>query len=191
MQTTNSIATITEDDYPIRYEARKNPGVWVESTHKWANTPAQEAACFRELTPNPAHNDDGSGIYVSIVKCATTREYLADCESYGPNQYRRQNNKLLRAGTLEEAKRLATTWIETIARPWVARELTHQVDYVELTGPDGAIFTGQLYGVASGNLGMPGAFVKLDNPDAYPGAVRRGGVVWVTQKNIRRLPHID
>lgn len=186
LQTAEGIRTITADTFPIRYAARANPGVWVESTHELANTPGLEAACYREPTQNPVHEWDQAGIFVEVVKCATTRKYIAFCESYGPNQYRRQHNNHFEAATLAEAKRLATEWIETSARPWVAKELANQVDYVQVIDAEGTAHNGELWGVASGDRqNMRCAWVKLSDPEAFEGNGVRDGKVWIEWARIR------
>lgn len=185
-----TIQTVTIDTYPTRYGCDDHLSVWVESTHPLASRPGHEVACYRELTQNPAFDWDTAGVHATIVLSAANGKCHASCSAYGPNQYRRQIGATINGDSFAEVKAKATEWIETVARPWEAKELANQVDYVEVTDPLGKVHTGQLWGVTAGEFERE-TWVKLDNPAAYTGFGLRGERVRVPWSMVRRAERCE
>lgn len=141
--------------------------------------------CYEKFT-NPAWDHLPGTIYVTVEARGPNR-YVAECFAEGPNQYRRQRSERFEAPTYAEARALAETWVETVGRPFIARELENQVDYVEFTDPmTGQTFTGELIGVDADSPWRTTVFVKLDSPEEYRG-YQRDGLAPIDRTFVRRV----
>lgn len=118
--------------------------------------------CY-ETFDNPAFETQRGMIHVEIRWCKG--EWFVECNAEGPNRYRRTIGKRLTASTYEEARTFGSSWVEQDARPFIARELANQVDYVEVE-QDGKTLTGELF--SSFDDGRTYR-IQFDNPDAFKG----------------------
>jgi hypothetical protein len=103
------IRMMTTNQYPTRYIAFDNPGVWVEQA-TFEQRGGYECAVYCEPVRNVAYPYLIDGVYIAIMSYRDI-DYLLECTLTEPIQNRRQHNFTQRYGTYDEAKRAALTWL--------------------------------------------------------------------------------